>query len=73
MLYPSPEQLPWLLRTLLAGPDGKCAQCGAAVIAPEWSEHISAGCLRNVWRCDTCGYRYEDTIYLPVRDQAETR
>jgi hypothetical protein len=30
------------------GPVIQCAQCGDAVIAPEWSEHRSERCIRNV-------------------------
>jgi hypothetical protein len=32
------------------GPVIQCAQCGGAIIAPEWSEH--------------CGYRFENTVYF---------
>jgi len=45
----------------------ECAQCGAAMIAPAWSEHRSDHCVRNVWACETCGYEFEDTVYLPAR------
>jgi len=72
MRYPWPEQLPSLLRTLMTpmAPSrgtpirGKCAQCGASIVAPEWSEHLSQYRVRNVWSCDLCGYRFEDTVYL---------
>ena len=49
----------------------ECAQCGADMIAPEWSEHLSDHCARNVWVCEACGYRYEDTVYLSARELAE--
>ena len=42
----------------------QCAQCGADIIAAEWSEHLSESCVRNVWACDACGYQFEDTVYL---------
>jgi hypothetical protein len=42
----------------------ECAQCRADIIAPEWSEHLSDHCVRNVWSCEVCGYRFEDTVYL---------
>ena len=32
----------------------QCAQCGANLIAAEWSEHLSDHCVRNVWSCDAC-------------------
>ncbi len=41
-----------------------CAQCSASIIAPAWSEYLSAGCVRNVWTCEACGYDFEDTIYF---------
>jgi hypothetical protein len=64
MVYPSSEQLPWLLRMILLRPDGKFAQCGADIIAPEWSEHLSEHRVRHVWSCEACGYQFEDTVYL---------
>jgi len=42
----------------------ECAQCGAAMIAPKWSEHLSDHCVRNVWSCEACGYQFEDLVYL---------
>ena len=44
-------------------PVNQCGQCGAAIVAPEWSEHRSERCVRNVWFCEACGYRFENTIY----------
>jgi C4-type Zn-finger protein len=49
----------------------QCAQCGADLIAAEWSEHVSDHCVRNVWSCDACGYQFEDTVYLSKREAAE--
>jgi len=63
MHYSLPEDLPWLLRTFLRR-DGKCAQCGADIIAPEWSEHLSEHRVRNVWSCQSCDYQFEETVYL---------
>jgi hypothetical protein len=42
----------------------ECVQCGANMIAPTWSEHLSEHCVRNTWSCEPCGYQFEDTIYL---------
>ena len=74
MRYPWPEQFPDILRSLvmpaLGLPTrgtpirGKCAQCGASIVAPEWSEHLSQDRVRNVWACDLCGYQFEDMVYL---------
>ena len=49
----------------------QCAQCGADIIAVEWSEHLSERCVRNAWSCDACGYQFEDTVYLSAREAAE--
>jgi ribosomal protein L37AE/L43A len=46
------------------GPVTECAQCGATIIAPEWSEHMSERCVRNVWSCEACGYEFEHAAYL---------
>ena len=49
----------------------ECMQCGANMIAPTWSEHLSDHCVRNVWSCEACGYQFEDTIYLPAQELAD--
>jgi hypothetical protein len=41
-----------------------CAQCGDALIAPEWSEHVNERCIRHVWSCEACGYEFETAVYL---------
>ena len=41
-----------------------CAQCGDALVAPEWSEHVSERCVRHLWSCEACGYEFEAAIYL---------
>jgi ribosomal protein L37AE/L43A len=46
------------------GPVIQCAQCGAAIVAPEWSEHRSERCVRNLWSCEACGYQFEHTVYF---------
>jgi C4-type Zn-finger protein len=48
-----------------------CAQCRADIIAPEWSEHLSDDCVRHVWSCEACGYRFDDTVYLSEREMAD--
>jgi hypothetical protein len=49
-----------------------CAQCRAGIVAAEWSEYLSGGCVRNVWSCDACGYQFEDTVYFSApRSQPE--
>ncbi len=39
-----------------------CAQCGAHIIAPEWSEYLSTGCVRHGWTCEACGHDFEESI-----------
>jgi hypothetical protein len=46
----------------------QCAQCGAGLIAPEWSEHFPDHRVRNVWSCVACGYEFEDTVYWSARE-----
>ena len=53
------------------GPVAQCAQCGAAIIAPERSEHRSERCIRNVWSCEACGYQFEHTVRLSARQLAD--
>jgi len=42
----------------------KCAQCGEALLAPEWSEHVNEQCVRHLWACESCGYQFETTVFL---------
>jgi DNA-directed RNA polymerase subunit M/transcription elongation factor TFIIS len=41
-----------------------CAQCGALIIAAQWSEHVNERRIRNVWSCDECGYEFETEVYF---------
>ena len=45
-----------------------CAQCGDTLFAPEWSEHVNERCVRHFWSCDACGYQFETSVYLAMRD-----
>jgi C4-type Zn-finger protein len=49
----------------------KCAQCGRHLIAPDWSEHLSDRCVRNLWCCEACGCQSEETVYLSEREPRE--
>lgn len=44
----------------------QCAQCGAHIIAPEWSEYLSKHCVRHSWSCEMCGYEFESSVYFPA-------
>jgi len=59
------------LRGHAVKPVNDCAQCGADIIAPEWSEHLSDRRVRNVWSCADCRYQFEDVVYLSARELIE--
>ena len=44
----------------------QCAQCGEAIIAPEWSEYLADHGVRHAWSCEACGYQFESIIHFPV-------
>ena len=47
-------------------PVAPCAQCGASLFAPEWSEYIDDRHVRHLWSCDTCEYRFETLVCYPA-------
>jgi len=47
-----------------------CPQCGAWLLAPDWSEHINERCVRHTWSCDACGYGFETAVFFPALEQA---
>ena len=49
-----------------------CAQCGAFLLAPDWSEYLSESCVRHTWSCEACGYRFETAVFFArTRDKDE--
>ena len=46
-----------------------CAQCGALIVAPEWSEYLSERRVRHLWSCEDCEYQFESTVHLSVPEQ----
>ena len=54
-------------------PFNLCAQCGDTLFAPIWVEHLDERHVRNLWSCDTCGYEFESTVFLPVLDTVGNR
>lgn len=46
----------------------ECPRCGADVIAPQWSEHVSVHCIRNTWSCDICDHQFEEAVYLSAAE-----
>ncbi len=43
-----------------------CAQCGSALIAPEWSEYVSERLVLNLWSCTNCGFRFDTEAHIPA-------
>ena len=41
-----------------------CAQCGEAIVAPTWFEHVNERCVRHLWECEACGYEFETAVYF---------
>ena len=39
-----------------------CAQCGAPLYVPEWSEYLDGGSIRHLWQCEACDYSFETTV-----------
>lgn len=44
-----------------------CAQCGAPIAAPDWTEHVNERRMRHLWSCEACGYEFETSIYFTGR------
>jgi uncharacterized Zn finger protein len=40
----------------------ECAQCGAQLFVPEWSEYVDERRIRHLWECEDCGYAFETTV-----------
>jgi hypothetical protein len=52
-------------RTRLVTPSkNACQQCGAWLLAPDWSEYLNERCVRHTWSCDACGYQFETAVYF---------
>jgi hypothetical protein len=54
-------------RTHALGELTPCAQCGEALVAPTWSEHVSERHVRHLWECEACGYEFETAVYFRLR------
>lgn len=54
-------------------PFNLCTQCGAALIAPIWAEHLSDRHVRNLWSCEACGCRFETSVYFPVPNETRSQ
>ena len=47
-----------------------CAQCGSAIVASSWSEHVNERCVRVLWTCDSCGYEFETSTIFRTPEHA---
>lgn len=54
-------------RTETFGELTSCARCGETLVAPTWSEHVSERCVRHLWECEACGYKFETAVYFQAR------
>jgi rubredoxin len=55
---------------LVAANKNACPQCGAGLLAPEWSEYLSERCVRHTWSCEACGYSFETAVYFAEQAKA---
>ena len=42
----------------------ECAQCGAQIFAPDWSEYLDDRRIRHLWVCEACDYQFETMVRL---------
>ena len=61
MTSASPTKLSMQLSTFGALP---CAQCGARLDAPAWSEPVKERQVRHLWNCRDCGYVFETMVFF---------
>jgi hypothetical protein len=41
-----------------------CTQCGEPLVAPTGSGHVDEWCVRHLWECEACDYRFETAVNL---------
>ena len=41
-----------------------CAQCGAQLKRPAWSERVDERQVRHLWNCRDCGYVFETMVFF---------
>jgi uncharacterized protein with PIN domain len=46
-----------------------CPQCGARLLAPDWSEHVNERCVRHTWSCEACGHGFETAVFFPALEK----
>jgi hypothetical protein len=47
-----------------------CPQCGAWLLAPDWSEYLDTRCARHTWSCEACDYQFETVVYFAEAEAA---
>jgi hypothetical protein len=45
-----------------------CAQCGASLTVPVWSEYVADHQVRHLWNCDACEYQFETLVIFRSGD-----
>jgi len=48
-----------------------CAQCGDALIAPEWSKFVTKLRVVNFWSCTECGCCFETVEFVPANAKSK--
>jgi hypothetical protein len=48
----------------------ECPQCGAWLLAPDWSEYLDTRCARHTWSCEACDYQFETVVYFAEAEAA---
>jgi Zn ribbon nucleic-acid-binding protein len=54
------------------GHAAKCAQCGAKLVFPEWSERTSELESTNIWHCVVCGCEFETKDNIIEQQPSDT-
>jgi uncharacterized protein with PIN domain len=54
-----------LRKAIDSRPLNRCAQCGEALLLPEWSEYLDRQRVRHLWECEACGYKFETLVCFP--------
>jgi DNA-directed RNA polymerase subunit RPC12/RpoP len=52
-------------RNVRISPPYPCAQCGALISSPEWSESIDEYRVKHLWECEACGCNFETLACFP--------
>jgi ribosomal protein L37AE/L43A len=59
------------MATALLRHSTSCAQCGTALISPEWSESAGDRKTIHIWHCLVCGHEFETMDDVPDQKPSE--